>query len=877
MQPPSKEDIATYFSLIHPLKYSQTHQPLGSPFSPPLNGLSITAYNAGHTLGGTLWHIQHGLESIVYSVDWNQARENVLSGAAWLGVAGLGGAEVVDQLRKPTALVCSSRGAAQNAASGGRKKRDELLLDMIRSSVAKGGTVLIPTDSSSRVLELAYLLERAWRVESEDSEAGGVLRSSKLYLASKNIGATMRYARSMLEWMDESVIREFESEATGQSRSHNRDRQDKTADGRTGAQSSSRAMGPFDFKYLQLLERRSQVERILTEKVEHGGKDTGKVILASDTTLGWGFSREVLGRIAGDSRNLIILTENLADDDGGPSYHASSSLGGTLFGWWQERRDGVATERASDGGILELVYGGGREISVPKAQKVALESNDLLVYQRYLATQRQLQGTLQNGDQAALTSAVDAVDDASSTSSSSSDDSDSEQQGKALNISTALAHSTRNKLDLSNEDLGVNVLLRRKGVYDFDVRAKKGREKMFPFVLKRRRADEFGDVIRPEEYLKAEEREEDEDRALKVSGVAGRNAQGALGQKRKWEDLGSASKNGGRRFSAGKAKRRRSSLEENGAFLRGNAASVAQDLVSEEQGASDSSDDEAVALTSAAPSKVVYSADNIQVNLKIAFVDFAGRHDKRSLHMLIPLIRPRKLILIAGRKEETLALAADCRRLLGSDEIDDRSSKVHVFTPTVGTSVNASVDTNAWQLRLAEPLVKTLHWQSVRGLGVVHVAGLLTGDSPAEEAAEQESAAQKGQKRKAEPNLEVERTTGIHQGHASSIVVPTLKVIPTSLAAGTRSVAQPLHVGDLRLADLRKLLQGSGHTAEFRGEGTLLIDGLVAVRKTATGRIEIEGGALSMASNQIRSGGAESSFLAIKRKIYEGLAVVASG
>lgn len=78
------------------------------------------------------------MESIVYAVDWNQARENVLAGAAWLGGSGGGGAEVIEELRKPTALVCSARGAERNAMAGGRKKRDDLLLDMIRSTVAKG-------------------------------------------------------------------------------------------------------------------------------------------------------------------------------------------------------------------------------------------------------------------------------------------------------------------------------------------------------------------------------------------------------------------------------------------------------------------------------------------------------------------------------------------------------------------------------------------------------------------------------------------------------------------------------------------------------------------------------------------------------------------
>jgi cleavage and polyadenylation specificity factor subunit 2 len=104
-------------------------------------------------------------------------------------------------------------------------------------------------------------------------------------------------------------------------------------------------------------------------------------------------------------------------------------------------------------------------------------------------------------------------------------------------------------------------------------------------------------------------------------------------------------------------------------------------------------------------------------------------------------------------------------------------------------------------------------------------------------------------------------------------VYPVLDILPANIAAGTRSMARPLHVGDLRLADLRKLMQSAGHKAEFRGEGTLLIDGVVAVRKSSTGAIEVEAAAQFSASSRRGAG----SFLAVKRKIYEGLAVVAGG
>jgi cleavage and polyadenylation specificity factor subunit 2 len=851
LQPPTPEEIANYFSLIHPLKYSQPHQPLPSPFSPPLNGLTITAYNAGHTLGGTIWHIQHGLESIVYAVDWNQARENILAGAAWLGGAGGGGAEVIEQLRKPTALICSTRGAERIALAGGRSKRDELLLDMIKSAIVKGGTVLIPTDSSARVLELAYLLEHAWRKDSSSQE--GPLNGAGLYLASKNIGATMRYARSMLEWMDDGIIREFEAIAGGIERQQNQSAEAKQTKG----------AGPFDFKHLRLLERKGQISSVLNNNITKDGKPIGRVILASDTSLEWGFSKDVLRNIAADNRNLIILTEKMSPlkDD-----NRSTGIARTLWTWWEERRDGVALESGSGGDSLEQVYSGGRELLITDVKRVSLEGTELALYQQWLATQRQLQTTLQSGVATSLEASADAVDDASSESSSDSEESETEKQGKALNISTTLGQAGRKKIGLSDEDLGVNILLRRKGVHDYDVRGKKGREKMFPMVIRRRRTDDFGDLIRPEEYLRAEERDEIDGQDMRQSGKY--DTRDTLGKKRKWDDVDTTSV---RRLSSGGNKRQQIGLNpRSDSVLMAGDASFLEEII----------DDHVVEDEPeiAGPSKAIFSTETLALHLRLAYVDFAGLHDKRSLQMLIPLIRPRKLILVSGMKDETLALAADCRRLLTAGGED---KTMNVYTPEIGNTIEASVDTNAWAVKLTNSLIKRLHWQKVKGLGIVTLTGRLAAAAPLQidHAAEEEGGNKKqkmlegGEGEKQEEHNEESLALQKVQ-ETRKVALPILDVVPTNLASATRSATQPLHVGDLRLADLRKIMLSTGYTAEFRGEGTLLIDGSVAVRKLGTGRIEVEsvGTSSGAASAQQRN-----TFFTVKTKIYEGLAVVAGG
>ena len=854
LEPPTLDEIAHYFSLIHPLKYSQPHEPLPSPFSPPLNGLKITAYNAGHTLGGTIWHLQHGLESIVYAVDWNQVRENVFGGAAWLDASG-GGAEIIDQLRKPTALICSSRGAERSSLTGGRRKRDEVLLDTIRATVAKGGTVLIPTDTSARVLELAYLLEHAWRKE-HSSNSNSPFRNTQIYLASKNVGATMRYARSMLEWMDENIGKELEAEEAAATSKKQHRRADSKQVGGRDVQIAGSSVGPFEFKYLRLLEKRKQVDKIVS-------RPGAKVILASDTSLEWGFSRNILEKIATDTSNLILLTESYGASE---SANNHGSLGSLLWSWYVERRDGVALEPGADGQNLEMVHSGGRELQMVVAERVALEGHELLAYQQYLATQRRVQNRMPMGGAAALESSADAVDEASSTSSSSSEESDSERQGKALNTSAAVANLNRNKTGLTKETVGVNILLRQPGVYDYDVRGRKGREQMFPFVSKRKRADDFGDIIRPEEYLRAEERDEVDGNDMR-DGIPGKDVK--YGQKRKWGDAGLHGEDSEAGAAATK-KRRQQNMENSGRSGAANGDATSSGLYDAElDEISDDSGSEAGDKV-IGPSKVIFRKPSVSAHMKIAHVDFAGLHDQRSLSMLIPLIKPRKLILVGGSASETRYLAGECRqKLVPTVTESDGPIQDNVYTPVNGEMVNASVDTNAWTVKLSSALVKRLRWQKVGGLGVVTLTAHLSAIA-VDETASADMMAKKRQKLLEDD--ETERKDSATLADSIQRLVPILDVLPASVAAATRSMAQSLHVGDLRLADLRKVLQSVGHTADFRGEGTLLIDGLVAVRKTATGKIEVEGGGLGLPDYPVRD--VQSTFHSVKRKIYDGLAVI---
>ena len=124
----------------------------------------------------------------------------------------------------------------------------------------------------------------------------------------------------MLEWMDEGVVCEFQPIAGGDRRGRPR----ASAEG-NGKRDKA---GPSEFIHLNLLSLQSSLNRVLAD----GGR--GKVILASDSSLAWGFSCRVLVKLAANEGNPVVLAER---SGGGP---------GRAGPLWQKRNRGLAAAPA---------------------------------------------------------------------------------------------------------------------------------------------------------------------------------------------------------------------------------------------------------------------------------------------------------------------------------------------------------------------------------------------------------------------------------------------------------------------------------------------------------------------------------------------------
>ncbi|KAF2863902.1 hypothetical protein K470DRAFT_254772 [Piedraia hortae CBS 480.64] len=780
MQPPTRAEIATYFSRIVPLKYSQPHQPSPSSWSPSVDGLTVTAYCAGHTLGGTVWHIQHGMESIVYAVDFNLARERMTPATSLL----VGGSEVIEPLRRPTALICGAKGVERTGVLRG-KDRDAALINLVYETIRLGGKVVIPSDSSARILELGYLLNHHW---SEKPDLG---KQAQLYMATRDAKTTTRLLKGMLEWVDDSVRSDADALFAA-----------KMKDGNVPP-------NPLEWSYVKVVQARSQLQRVVT-----GSKPC--VILASDSTLDWGLSRQALQSLADDPRNLVVLPEPLGHGYVG----GAQSLGKILWDMWQKGAAGRA-------GVA--IDGNGAAVEYSEVDTAQLDAGETELFDSYLARQQQLFGTKADDRRIDTEGAVDVQDE-----SESDEDDDDDQQGRALNVSSQLKEGNKQ----AKEESAPERLLLKGEEHDYDVRNKRGLDRLFPFKEERVVFTEYGQAIKANDYLRAEERQ-----AAANEGESG-SSEAAVGKKRKWD-----STRGG-----GKKAYEPDDIDEAIARATGQTLPDGRKVGKREDeidSDAETEDEEFV------PSKLLRKTGKLNMRMRLAHVDFTSLHEKRDIQMIVSIVRPRKLIITGGDLSERQSLAESCREAISNTSGNDTS----IAVPGRGETVDASMDINAWTLKLSRDLLKRFRtWQTIRpGLQIMALAG---------ELGVEDDDIREPKRQKLDPDAPPEKKPSL------PLLMPLSQNTFTSLAALSKS-AQPIHVGDLRIQALRSTLQSRGHTCIFSGDGGILVDNTVLVRKSSHG-IEIQSATqgLGLPSWNVTDSETGGSFYSVRKAVYEGLAVV---
>lgn len=138
----SVDDVETAFEHVVQLRYSQPVSLTGNSIIHQkkikiklgnASGITITAFAAGHTIGGTIWKITKDTEEIVYAVDYNHKKERYFISFVLFKLCNLFNRHLNgtilhlnnQALSRPSILITDSYNSL--VTQPGRKQRDTLL------------------------------------------------------------------------------------------------------------------------------------------------------------------------------------------------------------------------------------------------------------------------------------------------------------------------------------------------------------------------------------------------------------------------------------------------------------------------------------------------------------------------------------------------------------------------------------------------------------------------------------------------------------------------------------------------------------------------------------------------------------------------------
>ncbi|KAJ3210177.1 cleavage and polyadenylation specificity factor subunit 2 [Entophlyctis luteolus] len=246
------EDVNTAFDNITALRYSQPFSLSGKG-----KGVTITAFRAGHSLGGTIWKLKKGADEIIYAIDYNHQIDRTTLNAK--------------ELERPTLLITDAYNSLYNylPSQSKRQPRDAAFFENIRATLYSGGNVLIPVSSTTRSLELTFLLEDFWTKSPDCAQKFPVI-----YFLSPQSPRIIHTAKRTLEWMGSGIAKLL-------------------------TQQERRI--PFDFTYVKHVQTIAEIDE---------SKPIPKVIIAGGASLEPGTpARDVFLAWSRGAANLVLLPE----------------------------------------------------------------------------------------------------------------------------------------------------------------------------------------------------------------------------------------------------------------------------------------------------------------------------------------------------------------------------------------------------------------------------------------------------------------------------------------------------------------------------------------------------------------------------------------
>lgn len=781
------DEIDEWFDKVTPLKFLQSI----SLFD---NKLGITPYCAGHTLGGTFWLITKRIDKIIYAPAWNHSRDSFLNSADFLP-----NGNPSTQLLRPTAIITST----DLGSTMPHKKRTEKFLQLVDATLANGGAALLPTSLSGRFLELFHLID-------EHLQGAPI----PVYFLSYSGTKILSYASTLLDWMSPSLLKEWE-EATSEGSKHKI---------------------PFEPSKVDLLGDPNELVRL----------SGPKIVFCSGSDLRNGeLSSQALQYLCQDEKTTILLTEKsqFGNDD---------TISSVLYREWYKlaklKNNGVA----EDGVAVPLE----KLISIDDwTREEALVGVELTDYQEKIHNhrkQRMLAKVREKKNKNLLDSdTIDAEDSSEDEEPSSDEDEITTKTEKPADKADS-AGGVHNKVvdELAAHEAfitdHIKQALDQNKPLDLRITHKlKPRQAMFPYIVNvhKQKFDDYGEIIDIKLFQKTEDTT---------------NTQIIMEGKKKFEER---EKRKGKNNKSNTQSKLTPQEQLNNQILEKYLDSLHQPK-------------KRISMNSHGSS--FKTSNQLRIRCGLSFVDLSGLVDIRSLSVIVSALKPYNLILLPDftvnknseeelngllnaqamflkqqedhKSEETKKNLYATNRYLSLSTIRSNSGIVSLYgasnkmsiLPVVlnepinvgGDSDRGELGISTFEVKLDDSIVEDLNWQNIDGsYRVAQVYGELEIQNPNLQLNEQVS-----EKRKITDYINSSTLFTLKKIKREKFIKENSKK-PKNILDTTENTTK-LAIGNIRLPELKKKLMSQDLRAEFKSEGTLVVNDTIAIRKVAYSTVE---------------------------------------
>lgn len=240
---------SNHFPVLQVIDFHQTLE---------VNGIRFWCYTAGHVLGAAMFMVDIAGVRVLYTGDYSREEDRHLRAAE------------LPQFSPDVCIIESTYGVQLHQSRHIREKR---FTDVIHSTVAQGGRVLIPAFALGRAQELLLILDEYWSNHPE-------LHNIPIYYASPLAKRCMAVYQTYINSMNERIRSQFANS------------------------------NPFDFKHISPLKSIDNFE------------DVGpSVVIASPSGLQSGLSRQLFDKWCADKKNSCVI----------PGYVVEGTLAKTII------------------------------------------------------------------------------------------------------------------------------------------------------------------------------------------------------------------------------------------------------------------------------------------------------------------------------------------------------------------------------------------------------------------------------------------------------------------------------------------------------------------------------------------------------------------